>query len=81
MVTGWLSTAESGTRGELVFRLWEIKKHDATGKVSVTIRRASKQLRTRGHEYLAKLAGPETIAEEGVLGDLYANVVELGRPQ
>jgi hypothetical protein len=69
---------ESGTHGgELVFRLWEIKKHDATGKVSVTIRRASKQLRTRGHEYLAKLAGPETIAEEGALGDLYANVVEL----
>jgi hypothetical protein len=69
---------ESGTHpNELVFRLWEIKKHDASGKVSVTIRRASKQLRTRGHEYLAKLAGPETIAEGGVIGDFYANVVEL----
>lgn len=62
---------------ELVFRLWEIKKHDASTKVSATIRRASKQLRSRGSEYLAKLAGPETIAEGGPLGDLYANVVEL----
>ncbi|OBB65162.1 hypothetical protein [Mycobacterium sp. 852014-50255_SCH5639931] len=71
-------TRESGAQeDELVFRLWEIKKHDASGKVSVTIRRASRQLKSRGHEYLAKLAGPETIAEEGALGDLYANVVEL----
>lgn len=62
---------------ELVFRLWEIKKHDATSQVSATIRRASKQLRNRGHEYLAKLAGPETVAEEGLIGDLYANAVEL----
>ncbi|MCV7254646.1 hypothetical protein H7J86_21005 [Mycobacterium hackensackense] len=62
---------------DLVFRLWEIKKHDAAGKVSATIRRASKQLRNRGHEYLAKLAGCETVAKEGALGDLYANIVEL----
>lgn len=62
---------------ELVFRLWEIKKHDGDKKVSATIRRASKQLRSRGGEYLAKLAGPETIAEGGALGDLYANVVEM----
>lgn len=62
---------------ELVFRLWEIKKHDANSQVSATIRRATKQLRNRGHEYLAKLAGPETIAEQGDLGMFYANVVEL----
>jgi hypothetical protein len=67
----------SGGGAELVFRLWEIKKHDATKRVSATIGRASKQLRSRGSEYLAKLAGPETIAEEGPLGGLYANVVEL----
>jgi hypothetical protein len=62
---------------ELVFRLWEIKKHDASARVSATIGRASSQLRTRGHEYLAKLSGPETVAEEGPIGDLYANAVEL----
>lgn len=62
---------------ELVFRLWEIKKHDANKGVSAAIRRASNQLRSRGHEYLAKLAGPETIAKDGAIGDLYANVVEL----
>lgn len=65
------------SHGDLVFRLWEIKKHDAQGRVSSTINRASKQLADRGHEYLAKLAGPETIAETGTLGELYANLVEL----
>lgn len=61
----------------LVFRLWEIKKHDAQQKVSGTINRAGKQLASRGHEYLAKLAGPETIAQTGDLGDLYASMVDL----
>jgi hypothetical protein len=69
---------EGGPGGsELVFRLWEIKKHDATARVSATIGLASKQLRNRGHEYLAKLAGPETIAEEGALGEFYSNIVEF----
>jgi hypothetical protein len=64
--------------GTYVFRLWEIKKHEsATRAISATIGRASKQLVTRGAEYLAKLAGPETIAQAGVLGDFYAEVVEL----
>jgi hypothetical protein len=62
----------------LVFRLWEIKKHDSqTTRVSATIGRASKQLSSRGQEYLAKLAGPETVERGGPLGDLYANIVEL----
>jgi len=64
-------------QADLVFRLWEIKKHDAQRKLSATIRRASKQLSSRGHEYLAKLAGPETLTEDGPLGELYANMVEL----
>ncbi|HYP74188.1 MAG TPA: hypothetical protein VEP72_08865, partial [Microbacterium sp.] len=49
----------------LVFRLWEIKKHDSTSAVSKTISRAGRQLKTRGHEYLAKLAGPATLSAEG----------------
>jgi len=60
----------------LVFRLWEIKKHKAKKPVSATINRASKQLKNRGNEYLAKLAGPETIDRDGSLGELYANMVE-----
>jgi hypothetical protein len=65
--------------GILVFRLWEIKKHQPAqaGLISATIRRASKQLSSRGNEYLAKLAGPETVGNDGPLGDLYANLVEL----
>lgn len=64
--------------GTLVFRLWEIKKHtSATTRLSATIGRASKQLASRGQEYLAKLAGPETVDQGGALGDLYANLVEL----
>src|SRR5581483_4573628 len=63
--------------GTLVFRLWEIKKHESQNKISATIRRASKQLSNRGQEYLAKLAGPETVGQAGPLGELYANIVEL----
>jgi hypothetical protein len=60
-----------------VFRLWEIKKHNAERQVSATIRRASKQLTSRGNEYLAKLAGPDTVEQRGPLGKFYAEVVEL----
>ncbi len=79
-----LDTAPGQTKGEgvvggtLVFRLWEIKKHESqTKRVSATIGRASRQLSSRGQEYLAKLAGPETVEQGGPLGDLYANMVEL----
>lgn len=65
------------THGDLVFRLWEIKKHDTKGPLSGTINRASHQLADRGHEYLAKLAGPETLAETGPMHDLYAIMVDL----
>ncbi len=64
-------------QGVLVFRLWEIKKHDATGRVSGTINRASKQLAQRGHEYLAKLAAPESMVEEDDLAELYGSMVDL----
>jgi hypothetical protein len=60
----------------LVFRLWEIKKHDSDSHVSATIGRASRQLARRGKEYLAKLAGPET-SRQGPLGELFADMVEL----
>ena len=63
--------------GTLVFRLWEIKKHETQKRVSATIWRASQQLSSRGNEYLAKLAGPETLEEEGPLGEFYADIVEL----
>jgi hypothetical protein len=64
--------------GTLVFRLWEIKKHESQSKkVSVTIGRASRQLSSRGQEYLAKLAGPETVEQAGPLGEFYADIVEL----
>lgn len=63
-------------QGTLVYRLWEIKKHDAKAGVSSTINTASKQLRHRGHQYLAKLAGPETLTEDPDLGSLYANMIE-----
>ncbi len=62
----------------LVFRLWEIKKHQAQSSgLASTINRASKQLSTRGHEYLAKLAAPETLAHGGRMGELYADMIEL----
>lgn len=66
------------TDGSHVFRLWEIKKHE-TKKIGVapTVGRAARQLSSRGAEYLAKLAGPETIHQDGQLGDFYASMLEL----
>lgn len=61
----------------LVFRLWEIKKYTGKGTADKAIYRASGQLGKRGAEYLAKLAGPETMTQPGPLGDLYADMVEL----
>lgn len=63
--------------GTLVFRLWEIKKHNSQSALSSTINRASKQLLERGHEYLAKLAAPETLDSTSDFVDLYADIVEL----
>lgn len=65
------------SHGTLVYRLWEIKKHNAKGSISATINRASKQLHDRGHEYIAKLAGPESLTQDPDLGDLYANMLEM----
>lgn len=63
--------------GIYVFRLWEIKKHESKKAISATIWRASKQLASRGNEYLAKLAGPDTVQQRGRLGAFYAQVVDL----
>lgn len=62
---------------DLVFRLWEIKKHDKKVGLSATINTASKQLSERGSVYLAKLAAPETMTDDAALGQLYANMVEM----
>jgi hypothetical protein len=53
------------------------QEHDASARVSATIRRASRQLASRGNEYLAKLAGPDTVEQRGPLGEFYAEIVEL----
>jgi hypothetical protein len=68
---------DTGDGTALMFRLWEIKKHTTSSPHSATINRASGQLRRRGTEYLAKLAGPETVEQGGALGDLYQQIIEL----
>ncbi len=61
-----------------VFRLWEIKKHNAAGTpVSQVISGATKQLADRGNEYIAKFAGPDTVEQAGAVGAFYAEMVEL----
>jgi hypothetical protein len=63
--------------GGFHFRLWEIKKHTAKKSVSNAVNKASKQLRSRGSEYLAKFAAPSTIVSGGELASLYSTLVEL----
>jgi hypothetical protein len=60
----------------LVFRLWEVKKHESTAHVSSTIGRACTQLSTLGAQYLALLTGPGT-KHPGALGRLYGELVDL----
>ena len=60
----------------LMFRLWEIKKHDSTGGVSRTVSRALRQLDEKAEEYLAQLT---TVANtyDAELGQLYAALCDL----
>lgn len=61
----------------LVFQLWEVKAHDAvSNSVNATIGVASRQLKARGPEYLAKLVASET-AVDGPVADLFKDIVEL----
>lgn len=60
----------------LIFRLWEIKKHDSTGGVSRTVSRALQQLDEKAEEYLAQLT---TLAStyDGDVGQLHAALSDL----
>jgi hypothetical protein len=62
--------------GELVFRLWEIKKHDSAAHLSRTVGRACKQLSSGALRYLAQFTayGSEL---EGDLGRLFGQLVPL----
>jgi hypothetical protein len=60
----------------LVFRLWEIKKHESTAHLSRTVARAYKQLDKNADVYLAELT---TLAEnyEPEIAQLYAALSDL----
>ncbi|HET9873921.1 MAG TPA: hypothetical protein VFP89_15155 [Propionibacteriaceae bacterium] len=62
--------------GTLVFRLWEIKKHDSTAHISATVNRAAKQLDRNALKYLAQYTGYGS-KRGGRLGALYADLVPL----
>ena len=60
---------------QLIFRLWEIKKHHGAAHVSSTVSRAYSQLDDRATEYLAQLTG---LADQydGALSDLLGRLVD-----
>jgi hypothetical protein len=61
---------------ELMFRLWELKKHLSASPVSKTVNRAYKQLFDRGDKYLAQLTA--VLADESEeVRDFCALLVEL----
>jgi hypothetical protein len=61
---------------QLIFRLWEIKKHHGVAHVSSTVSRAYSQLDERATEYLAQLTG---LADQygGALADVLGRLVDL----
>lgn len=53
--------------GQAFFRLWEIKQHtNGSTSASSAINEAYDQLNTRGAEYLAEVAGPLSMRDDGV---------------
>lgn len=62
--------------GQLVFRLWEIKKHESSAHLSRTVGRACKQLSSGAVRYLAQFTayGSEL---DGDLGLLFGQLVPL----
>jgi len=62
--------------GQLVFRLWEIKKHDSSAHLSRTIGRACTQLTDNAVRYLAQFTGYGS-RHDGELGRLYGQLVPL----
>lgn len=65
------------TDGTLVFRLWEIKQHDAAAGLSRTVGRACDQLTTSAVRYLAKYTSIGSTLYDGPLGELYAALPDL----
>jgi hypothetical protein len=63
--------------GDLMFRLWEIKKDTSAGHLSRTISRACRQLNRRSEEYLAKYASVGSRQYEGRLGSFYGRLLDL----
>lgn len=63
--------------GDLVFRLWEIKKDTGAGHISRTISRACRQLERRSEEYLAKYASVGSRQHGGELGSFYGRLLDL----
>lgn len=61
---------------DLVFRLWEIKKHHGSGHVSGTVSRAYGQLQERATEYLAQLTSLAD-TQTATLGATFAELVDL----
>lgn len=63
--------------GSYIFRLWEVKKHTGSGPATAKITKASKQLKSNGAEYLAKLSkvGQERDHEYPGLSEYYAQLV------
>ena len=62
--------------GQLVFRLWEVKKHEAAAHLSRTVTRACKQLDVNALRYLAQYTGYGSTLT-GPLGRLYAELVPM----
>lgn len=63
--------------GDLVFRLWEIKKDTGARHISRTISRACRQLERRSEEYLAKYASVGSRQHGGELGSFYGKLLDL----
>ncbi|HMS11937.1 MAG TPA: hypothetical protein PKD80_02435 [Microthrixaceae bacterium] len=65
--------------GDLTFRLWETKKHDAEGKVGDTVNRACRQLDSNGIAYLARMSKTtqEAVRDDDELAGFYGRMPDM----
>ncbi len=63
--------------GDLMFRLWEIKKSTGQSPVSNTVNTAYKQLKTRATEYLARYTAIGQELQDTELAEFYGKLIDL----
>lgn len=65
------------SEGNLMFRLWEIKKCTGESPVSSTVNTAYNQLNSKAHEYLARYMATGQESSDAEISEFYGKLIDL----